>query len=93
MPVILSTGDLRYNYEVVDVIFAMDSHQQGFIRNADPNRAFAGVKIQLQQQCIARQGHAVINCQFEYRVAFADGSNSKKQVFEIFAYGTVVRFI
>ena len=36
-------------------------------------------------------GHAVINCQFEYRVAVSQGLMGSKQVIEIFAYGTAVR--
>lgn len=93
MAVIISTGDIRQNYEIIDTIFAMDSHKEGFLQAADPNKAFEGVKEQLRKKCAALNGDAVINCEFEYRVAVADGMMSKKQVMEIFAYGTAVKFI
>lgn len=91
--VIISTGDIRQNYQILDVVFAMDSHKEGFLSAADPNKAFEGVKKQLEAKCLALNGNAVINCEFEYRVAVGDGFVGKKQVMEIFAYGTIVRFI
>ena len=93
MAVIISTGDIRRDYEIIDVVFAMDSHTQGMFSGVDPNKAFQGVKKQLASRCESLKGHAVINCQFEYRAAQSDGIMSKKQVFEIFAYGTVVKFV
>lgn len=92
MKPIISIGDLKENYEVVDTIFAIDSHSAGFISNANPNKAFSGVKIQLLDICKKLKGDDVINCQFEYRNALGNGMVSKKQVLEIFAYGTVVKF-
>ncbi|WP_276356884.1 hypothetical protein [Cohnella caldifontis] len=92
MSILIATGDLKGSYEVVDTIFAVDSHKEGFLKSADPNLAFEGVKDQLRKKCAQLRGDAVINCQFEYRVAVSDGLMSKKQVMEIFAYGTVVRF-
>lgn len=88
---IIATGDIKQNYSIIDTIFAMDSHKEGFLSTADPNKAFEGVKSQLTKKCKALGGDAVINCQFEYRVAVGDGLMSKKQVIEIFAYGTAVK--
>lgn len=91
---IISTGDIKQDYTILDAIFATDSHKEGFFSgNADPNKAFDGVKKQLSAKCKSLGGDAVINCQFEYRVAVADGLMSKKQVMEIFAYGTAVKLI
>ena len=84
-----STGDINENYQVMDTIFALDSHKEGFLAGADPNKAFDGVKEQLRRKCLSIGGDAVINCQFQYRVA-VDG---RKQVIEIFAYGTAVKFV
>lgn len=91
--IIISTGGINKDYEILDAIFAVDSHQEFFLVSADPNKAFAGVKKQLASKCRALDGDAVIDCEFEYRVAVADGLMSKKQVMEIFAYGTAIRFI
>ncbi|UNK18740.1 hypothetical protein MNQ98_01455 [Paenibacillus sp. N3/727] len=93
MSVIITTGDLKRNYEVIDTIFAMDSNKEGFLKSADPNLAFEGVKNQLKKKCEQLRGDAIVNCQFEYRVAVSDGMMSKKQVMEIFSYGTVIRFL
>ncbi len=89
---IIATGDIKENYSIIDTIFAMDSHKEGFLSSADPNKAFEGVKAQLSKKCKSLGGDAVINCEFEYRVAVGDGLMSKKQVIEIFAYGTAVKF-
>lgn len=90
---IIAAGDIRQDYSIIDTIFAMDSHKEGFLSSADPNKAFSGVKSQLSKKCMALGGDAVINCQFEYRVAVGDGLMSKKQVIEIFAYGTAVKLL
>ncbi len=88
-----STGDLGCPYEVLDTIFALDSNKEGILSGADPNIAFNGVKEQLRKKCKSMGGDAVIFCQFQYRVAVGDGLIGKKQVIEIFAYGTAVRTI
>ena len=93
--IVISTGDVHQNYKVIDAIFAFDSHEQGFIfGQADPGKAFDGVKDQLRKKCLAQGGDAVICCQFEYRVAAADGLPGKeRQVFEILAYGTAIKYL
>lgn len=89
--VIVSTGDIPQAYRVIDAAFAMDSHQGGFFSgSASPAKAFEGVKRQLREASLALGGDAIINCQFEYRVAL--GSNDK-QCIEIFAYGTAVKMV
>ena len=93
MDIIISTGDVRQNYEIIDTIFALDSHKAGFFSTAEPHKAFAGVTKQLKDQCKKLKGNAVINCQFEYRNALDSGVFGSKQVIEIFAYGTVVRLM
>lgn len=90
---IIATGDIRQDYQIIDTIFAMDSHKEGFLSSADPNKAFAGVKAQLEKKCAALGGNAVINCEFEYRNALGEGVIGKKQVIEIFAYGTAVKIV
>lgn len=89
---IISTGDLKQPYEILDAVFAIDSHSAGMFSNADPSRAFEGVKEQLTKTCKKLGGNAVINCLFEYRTAVDGGILGKKQVIEIFAYGTAVKY-
>jgi hypothetical protein len=70
---IVTTGDLRGDYEILDAIFAMDSHAAGFFLGANPAQAFDGVKEKLRQAGREMRADAIICCQFEYRVAIADG--------------------
>ena len=94
MSVPVVTGTIPKSYEIVDSIFALDSHQESFFTGAaDPGKAFDGVKMQLRDRCRYLGGDAVINCQFEYRNALADGFLGKKQCIEIFAYGTAVKYL
>lgn len=89
--ILITTGDIKEDYEIIDAIFALDSCKEGFLTGADPNKAFEKVKECLRTKAEELGGHAVINCQFEYRVALSQGLTGSKQVIEIFAYGTAVR--
>jgi len=90
--ILVITGDLNMNYQIIDSVFAMDHHKEGWLSGADPGKAFGGVRAQLREKAIAAGGNAVINCAFEYRVSVATGAfGGSKQVMEIFAYGTVVK--
>lgn len=91
--ILVVTGDLNQDYMILDSVFAIDSHKGGFLTVADPAKAFSGVKDQLRKRAAALGGDAVINCMFEYRVSLEDGLIGKKQVMEIFAYGTAVKRI
>ncbi len=99
--ILISTGGVPGNYEILDVVFAMDAQEQGFFKNllergtgvhlgANPGKAFEKVKAQLQEQCYQLKGNAVIFCQFEHRVAAGQGIFGAQQIVEIFAYGTAV---
>ncbi len=89
--ILVTTGDIKEDYEIVDAIFALDSCTEGVFKGADPNKAFDKVKDGLRKKANELGAHAVINCEFEYRVAVSQGIMSSKQVIEIFAYGTAVR--
>ncbi|MBQ9313762.1 MAG: heavy metal-binding domain-containing protein [Clostridia bacterium] len=91
--IIISTGDINNDYEVIDAIFALDSCKEGILRGADPNKAFDKVKNKLRKKCIELDGDAVINCQFEYRIRENGGFSGDKEVVEIFAYGTAVYLV
>ena len=94
MSMSITTGNISQSYEIIDAIFALDSHKQGvFSGSADPGKAFDGVKEQLRKRCNDLGGDAVVSCQFEYRNALADGMFGKKQCIEIFVYGTAVKYL
>ena len=92
--IIITTGDLKIDYEVIDAVFALDSCKEGILWGADPSKAFEKVKNKLRKKCKELDGDAVINCQFEYRYTDTINTfNVDKEVVEIFAYGTAVYFI
>lgn len=95
------------SFQVIDTIFAMDSSgAAGLFSNkgANPHDAFTGVKEQLMQNAFQIGAHAVVNCQFEYRVAVATNAGAhaianlvgvaggQSQCIEIFAYGTAIAY-
>ena len=89
--IILTTGDLKEPYEILDTIIALDAHEAGYFSSAKPSTAFDGVKNQLRTIAYDMGADAVICCQFEYRVAVGQGLFGSKQAIEIFAYGTAVK--
>jgi hypothetical protein len=94
--VLLSTGEMGRPYQVIDVIFAIDSADQSApnrLAGADPGAVFNKVKVQLRRQCRAHGGDAVIHCRFSHRVAAGADLPGGKQTLEIFAYGTAVKFV
>ncbi len=92
--VIICTGGLNKPYQIIDTIFAMDSNTaKGWASQANPGKAFEGVKAALEKECKKLGGNAVIDCQFEYRNAVeAKLIGKDNQVIEIFAYGTAVKY-
>lgn len=89
--ILITTGDIKANYEIIDVVFAMDSSKESLLKSAKPSQAFDKVKEKLKERTKQLGGNAVINCLFEYRDAHSPGLVGSKQVIEIFAYGTAVR--
>ena len=48
--IIVTTGDIKKDYETIDAIFALDSCKEGFFAGADPNKAFDKVKSALRKK-------------------------------------------
>lgn len=70
--IIVSTGDIKEPYQILDAIFALDCNTANFFYgSANPSEAFNGVKEKLRQICLKMGGDAIINCQFEYRISLA----------------------
>ncbi|NLU23147.1 MAG: YbjQ family protein [Clostridiales bacterium] len=90
--IVISTGNLHREYRVLDCIFAVDFNKQTWFKAANPADSFNGVKDQLAQRCRDLGGDAVISCQFQYRIS-TDNAVLSKQVAEIWAYGTAIKFI
>lgn len=90
--IMVSTGNINREYEVIDTIFAVGFNKETWFKAADPSKSFEGVKTQLQDKCRDIGGDAVIYCQFQYRIS-VNSDMLAKQVAEIWAYGTAVKFI
>lgn len=91
--VVITTGDLKQSYDVIDTVFAMDSSEAGFFTGANPTEAFQGLNAQLRSAAATWEADAIVACQFEYRNALTQGAfGGTNQVIELFAYGTAVKF-
>jgi uncharacterized protein YbjQ (UPF0145 family) len=89
--VMLSTGDLKDPYDIVDVVFAYGSSGEGFLKTANPLEAYAKVAEQLRNRAAKAGANGIVHAAFDYRTAAGTGCSSGKQVFEVFAYGTAVK--
>ncbi len=89
---IICTGHPGKDYEVIDIVFTIDSHNPGLFQDTKAEIAFEKLRNSLRQAGTNVDADAVIDCQFEYRMATGGGVFGNKPVLEIFAYGTAVRF-
>jgi hypothetical protein len=83
--IILSTGDINKDYEIIDIIFAIDKIKDPYFSGPQYSETFDNVKKQLKQKGSSLNADAVIYCNFEYQ-------HSKNSIHEIFAYGTCIKF-
>jgi hypothetical protein len=90
--VILSTGDIRRDYEIIDTVFAYGSSHEGFLKSANPIEAYQKVGDVLKQNAKKKGADGIVFTTFDYRVAVKSGCMSSGQSFEVFAYGTAIKF-
>jgi hypothetical protein len=87
---ILSTGDIRQNYTIIDPVFAYGSSNDGFLKTANPLEAYSKVADLLKDRAAKMGADGIIHATFDYRVAAKTGCGGGK-AFEVFAYGTAVK--
>ncbi len=87
--VFVSTGPPPTMFEVIDIVFAVDSAGvTGFWKpGVDVSAAFEKVKARLKISAFQLGADGVFNCHFEYRDV------AEQRLIEIFAYGTAVKFM
>lgn len=91
--IIVSTENINNkNYEIIDIIFAYGSSDEKFFKTANPLEAYPKVREQLREEAIKLGADAVIGTHFDYRVAMKQGCGGVGQSFEVFAYGTAIKF-
>src|SRR5215211_652990 len=89
--IILSTGEVQYQYRVIDVVFAYGNSSQSFFKGVNPMEAYQRVSTMLEQAAAQVGANAVLWVKYDYRVSLTQGFLTTNQVFEVFAYGTAVK--
>jgi hypothetical protein len=82
--VILATGDLGAEYQVIDLVLAL-GEETG---STNVDSAFGRIKRDLRRACLERGGNAVIFCRFETRLI---SERAGQPGVQLLGYGTVVR--
>jgi uncharacterized protein YbjQ (UPF0145 family) len=88
----VSTSTICESFRVIDTIMVLHTlNQKGFLGSGgyDFAEGFEQAKALIRGEAERLGGDAVINCDFELRVAITPMMN--QQVFEIFCFGTVVK--
>ena len=86
--IVISTGNIANNYEIIDVICAHFSESISSFDDVDQNKIFENAKSALKVKCAEVGGQAVINCRFEHQTRVV---NNIKKIFEVYAYGTAIK--
>ncbi|MCX6726231.1 MAG: heavy metal-binding domain-containing protein [Candidatus Shapirobacteria bacterium] len=90
---IVTTTDLNdKKCEILEIVFAYGSSSGGMFKTANPLEAYPKVRDQLAEAGTKIGADAVIGAHFDYRVASKQGCGGDTQAFEVFAYGTAVKF-
>jgi len=99
----VSTGDLKQNYEVLGIVAANVDDQntvagKGGCVDAtttsvtvDANTTYQKGADRLLELAKKKGGDAVVYATFDYRIAIKGAGNLAKQVKELFCYGTAVK--
>jgi transcriptional regulator of nitric oxide reductase len=91
--IILSTGEVSFDYKIIDVIFAYGHSSQTLFNGANPLEAYQKVSDILEHTAAQIGAEAVLWVRYDYRVALNSGLVTTNQVFEVFAYGTAVKLV
>ena len=84
--VVVTLGDLKEDYEVIDTIF-VTAGSGGFFKLNSREEAYEKVKCELKQKCASMGGDAIIFLQFDYSQSSGGGMLATNFT----AYGTVVK--
>jgi len=89
----VTTGDVRWDYEIERVVFNIGADEESFLQTASPQEAMRAAELALKVQAAELKCDAVIHTMFEHRIATGADKllGGKNRVIEVFAYGTAVR--
>ena len=91
---IISTTNINKEYEIINTVFVIHGEEASGIFGTggiDTDKGFDTVKGLLSAKASELGADAIIGCDFEQRIS-SSGGMSDKQVLEIFAFGTAVKF-
>jgi hypothetical protein len=89
--VLFSSGDIPYQYDVLDLVFAHGNSAEGTMKGLQPVQAFQMLVNWLGQTAVHLGANAVIHIRLEFRVSSGQGLLGGGQAFEVYGYGTAVK--
>lgn len=87
--VVLSTGDIRIQYEIIDLVFAQATSNEFAEEGVPFEEVFKAVKSRLAQEALKLGANGVAHIRFEFRTAKTVLELPRSH--EIYACGTAVR--
>ena len=90
---ILSTGDITNNYQIIDLVFAYGISNEDKQKGSNPLEAYSHASKILAHTAEKLNANAVINIRFDSRVAIEKTTAGSHKVFEVYGYGTAVKII
>lgn len=84
----ITTNDINKSYEVVEIIFAYGNTK----KSSNPIEAYSNARESLKNEAEKLEADAVVGSSFNYRDAPKQGCGGPSPIFEVYAYGTAVKF-
>lgn len=90
--IIVSSGAICADYTVLGMVIGFASKSEGCGGDIPVESVYTAALQRLTESARARYANGLIYVNFQNRVASTAGCGNAKQVFEVFAWGTAVRF-
>lgn len=89
---LMSSGGIPGQYQVVQMVFGFASATEGCNGVINSQAVYQMATQRLVESATAAGASGVLFVGFQNRVAVSRGCSGPKQAFEVFAWGTAVRF-
>jgi outer membrane biosynthesis protein TonB len=90
--VVVSSGAICEDYDVIGLVVGFASKSEGCGGSIPVEKVYQSALQRLIESAKAMQANGLIFVDFQNRVASQAGCGSPTQVFEVFAWGTAIRF-
>lgn len=84
----ITTNDTDRSYEVAGIIFGYGNTK----KSGNPLEAYSNARESLKEEAKKLEADAVVGTSFNYRDASKQGCGGPSPIFEVYAYGTAVKF-